>query len=1042
MTSRTAQRVRGVLAALALLTFVAGIPCGLLALDAGPTRLIPGRWSDPVPIGQWPERIWNALRWAWLTGDLALWLIIAVAWAGWLALTISVIAEVIRQTRHGLRTARGLAGQVPRGRWIAGLVAAVVVASSAGTAAAATGPAASALPWPHPNPATTSRATATGTGPDPAARAADVPASAAPPDDTVPYTVVHGDTLWGLAERHLGAGIRYHEIVRLNPTLRTPEDLQPRRTLRLPADATGLPNPADTATATGRTITVKPADTLSGIADRELGDPTAWPEIFDLNEGRTQPDGRALRHPDRLLPSWNIVLPAEPAPPSDPPETPAAPPRAPSLAPDPEPSADSPVSVAQPAPSEPQDAPQPAPAVHVDNGVSLSTGAFVGLGLAALITLAMITLAMITVRIRRRRWYRPGAHDADPAGLPVVRALRIAHDAATRAPDEDDMPAVALPGRVHPAEMQTRDKARATVRAVMPTPQDTPLGVRDGQAIALDLARTHGLGLVGPGAHAAARALIVTVLAHASSDGIDTTIVIPAADARTLLGHDLKDRAPQQLRIVEDLPAALDVLDAELLARTHAADVAKHDPPARTPQPRNGTVLVIAAPTLDTVPRAHTILENGARYGLAGVFLGPWRPGGTVRVRDDGTVETTSPALSDDLTGARLFTLPGTDARDLLALLHAADPSGDGPSRNPAGATDDPATPRPSRAGSPAATEQNISEHEFVPAAPGNETAAASALADLDVPARHPVAVPSSSVDTRGSGPSLRGTGNDLPGLATPSAVPDDATTAGHPPASGNPATRLHLQVLGRLHLTRADPEPRDLIGAFAPRQREILVYLALHRAGCRRETLTAALWPDAPGERPYNSFHATLSQLRRGLRRTTEDNTLDLTVLQDGHYGLDPTIVTVDLWQLQDALTTSRQGSPTDAVAALNRVTELYRADLAEGIAADWIDGPREALRRDVLDALSTLIRHVRGDDPERALALLEHARRLDPYNEAIYRDLMRVQARLGQHDSIPRTLSILTTSLAGLDQRLDPGTLNLAAALQQSNIQNRQAS
>ncbi|SEP53804.1 LysM peptidoglycan-binding domain-containing protein [Amycolatopsis saalfeldensis] len=1009
----TAERVRGVLAALALLAFIAGVPCGLLALGAGPARLVPGRWPDPVPISQWPERIWNALRWAWLTGDLVLWLIIAVAWAGWLALTISVIVEVLRQTRHGVRAVRGLVGRVPRGRWIAGLVAAVVVASSAGTAVAANGPpaapaAATAPPWPHPHPTAASRATAAGTGPDPAARA-DAPVAAAAPGDTVRYTVVHGDTLWGLAERHLGAGIRYHEIVRLNPTLHAPDDLQPGWTLRLPPDATGLLHLADTA-VTGRTVTVQPADTLSGIAERELGDPDAWREIFDLNEGRTQPDGRVLRHPDRLLPGWTLVLPAEPpAPPAAPPDTPApaAPPQAPPSAPAQELPTDPPVSLAQPAPPAPRGGQQHAPAVHIDTGVSLSTGAFVGLGLAAL-----ITLAMITVRLRRRRWYRPGSQDADPAGLPVVRALRIAHDAATRAPDEDGMLAAsALPGWVRPAEMTTRDRARATTRAVLPA-QGTPLGVRDGQAIALDLARTQGLGLVGPGAHAAARALIVTVLAHATDDGLHTVIVIPAADARTLFGHDLKDRAPQRLCIVEDLPAALDVLDTELLARTHEADVAWHDPPARAPLPRNGTVLVIAAPTPDTVRRADTILENGAHHGLAGMFLGPWQPGGTAHIRDDGTVETTSPTLKDNLSGARLFTLPGTDARDLLALLHAAEPGDDDPTRSPAGTTDDSATSQPSRAGNPAtSTERGISEYEFIPAVPDNETAAPTVSAVLDTPALRPAAT---------------------------------TTTAGHPPTRTSPATRLHLQVLGRLHLTRANADPRDLIDAFAPRQREILVYLALHRTGCRRETLTAALWPDAPGERPYNSFHATLSQLRRALRRTTGDDALDLIVLHDGRYGLDPTTVTIDLWQLQDALATSRGGPPADAIAALNRVTELYCADLAEGIAADWIDGPREALRRDVLDTLSTLVRRVRHDDPGHALALLEHARWLDPYNEAIYRDLMRTQARLGRHDSIPRTLHLLTTALAELDQRPTRGTHELADALQQprNDRQNRQAS
>lgn len=1050
MTSPVAQRVRGVLAALALLAFVAGIPNGLLVLGADPARLIPDRWPDPVPIDRWLGQIWATLRWAWITGDLMIWLVVAVAWAGWLALTLSVIVEVIRQTGHGVRTARGLLRRVPRGRWIAGLVAAVLVATSTGTAgastASATPAAATAPPWPHEHPVAATRGSATDQPAGTVGAATTPVLAAARTDDAVPYTVVHGDTLWDLAERHLGHGTRYHEIVRLNPALLadSPGDLEPGWTLLFPPDAIALHRPADITTASGRTVTVEPTDTLSAIAERELGDPDAWPAIFDLNAGRTQPDGRALRHPDQILPGWHLVLPAQVAPPpAEPPEQPATPPNSPTPAPAPERPA---TSAEQPAsPDAPRGEQPDLPEAQPGTGIALPTGAFVGLGLAAL-----ITVAMITVRLRRRRWYHPGVRDdADPAGLPVVRALRIAHDTATSTSAGDDNPtaAPATPGHARPADIHIRDRARATVRAVLPAPQNTALGVRDGHAIALDLASTRGLGLTGPGAHAAARALIMTLLARAASDGLDAMIVMPADDARALFGPDLADRAPGRLRIVDDLPAALGTLEAELVARTDIGDVAKNAPSANTSRPRGGTgpAVVVATPTADTNRRTHAVLDNGSLLGLAGVFLGPWHPG-TARVREDGIVEATSPALSADLADARLFTLPDTDARDLLALLHAADPDSDDPTRDRIATSSavDPGIHRQSRAESTATNaEPLVSEYEFATAAPDAAAVTPPAAAAVrDNPAEHPTTGQSGPAESETTEPPSPEVGNHrLPSAARRD---DNRTTALCPPTDPSPVPPLHLQVLGRLHLTRAKPEPCDLIEVLAPRQREILVYLALHRDGCRRETLSAALWPDAPGERPYNSFHATLSQLRRGLRRASDDDTFDIIVNQDSHYRLDQTILIADLWRLQDAITASRQASATDAAAAANRVTELYRGDLAEGISADWIDGPREALRRDVLDALSILIRKIRTDSPEQALALLEQGRHLDPYNEAIYRDLMRLQARLGQHDSIPRTLNLLTTSLADLDQRPARSTLSLADTLQQprNHISHRQAS
>ncbi|MGK4593962.1 BTAD domain-containing putative transcriptional regulator [Amycolatopsis sp. w19] len=970
MTSPAAQRARGTLAALALLAFVAGIPSGLLALGADPARLIPERWPDPIRITQWPEQIWAMLRWAWITGDLVVWLIVAVAWTGWLALTVSVIVEVIRQTG---RAARGPLRRIPTGRWIAGLVAAVLIATSTGTAAAsglpATPTAATAPPRPHPNPVSAPR--------DSAAATATTTAHGA-----IPYTVVHGDTLWDLAERHLGDGRRFHEIVRLNPRLLAgnPDDLKPAWTLLLPLDAAGLPQRQATTSETGRTVTVQPADTLIGIAERHLGDPDAWRALFGLNAGRPQPDGRALRHPDQLLPGWTLALPA--TAPTAPPAEPQEPPRsvsAPELP-------DAPPPTDQTPPSTPGDELQK-PAASGDGGVSLPGGAFVGLGLAAL-----ITLATVTVRMRRRRWYRPGVRtDGDPTGLPVVRALRIAHDVATQPPADQETPATepANSRRTRQVELDTRDRAQAVVRAVHPTTPGTAVGIRDGQTIALDLARTQGLGLVGPGACSAARALIVTLLAQAVSDDLDATIVIPHRVVRSLLGDALLDRVPRRLRIVDALPAALDVLEAELLARTHGQSLAGNDPDTQTLRPSNGPgpYLIVAAPSADADRRLHTILETGAHLGLTGLLLGPWRPGGTVRVTGDGIVDTASPALTGNLAGARLFTLPDADALDLLTLLHAAEPDRTEPFL------------RDTCVDSVATT---TSDYEFSKAGPEHGPEAPQATTQRDV------------------------------------------GTAETSTADRSPDRPLRLQVVGRLRLNRTGPEPYDLVAALAPRQREILVFLALHREGGRRETLSAALWPDAPADRPYNTFHATLSQLRRSLRRATENDALDIITTQDGHYALNEQLVAVDLWQLHDALTASRTSAPADAAEALNSAIALYRGDLAEGITADWIDGPREALRRDVLDAFSTLIRATRRDAPEQSLALLEQARRLDPYNEAIYRDLMRTQARLGQYDSIPRTLRLLTTVLSELGEHPARDTVTLAAALQQprNDIPDRRAS
>ena len=59
------------------------------------------------------------------------------------------------------------------------------------------------------------------------------------------------------------------------------------------------------------TCTVQPRDSLWRIAERHLGDPFRWREIYDLNHGRTFGDGRVLLDPDLIRPGWELRLPED-----------------------------------------------------------------------------------------------------------------------------------------------------------------------------------------------------------------------------------------------------------------------------------------------------------------------------------------------------------------------------------------------------------------------------------------------------------------------------------------------------------------------------------------------------------------------------------------------------------------------------------------------------------------------------------------------------------------------------------------------------------
>jgi hypothetical protein len=74
---------------------------------------------------------------------------------------------------------------------------------------------------------------------------------------------------------------------------------------------------------------VQPGDTLWDISGQHLGDPYRWPEIYDLNHDRAQPDGTSLIDPNLIYPGWTLQLPSTAPSAAEPPLAAASPPPTP-----------------------------------------------------------------------------------------------------------------------------------------------------------------------------------------------------------------------------------------------------------------------------------------------------------------------------------------------------------------------------------------------------------------------------------------------------------------------------------------------------------------------------------------------------------------------------------------------------------------------------------------------------------------------------------------------------------------------------------------
>lgn len=267
---RIRARLVGLLATLLLVGVLVAVPALLVRVGA-----------DVIPSGL-PDldQFWTALR-APDDGSLVLRAVTIVAWLAWAVLSVTIVVEVVARLRgFGAPRLPGLRVPQLAARQIVSAAALLFVAVPTGALTATVAAPAQAVVAQRvlTDPSTPIEAPA--------------PTQAADPVASSPtYTVRPGDSLSTIARDHLGDVERWPELVTLNPAVADHPDLiYPGTVLTLPTE----PPVATDA----RTYTVRPGDTLSAIAARELGDADRYPEIFAASTSTVQADGRRITDPD------------------------------------------------------------------------------------------------------------------------------------------------------------------------------------------------------------------------------------------------------------------------------------------------------------------------------------------------------------------------------------------------------------------------------------------------------------------------------------------------------------------------------------------------------------------------------------------------------------------------------------------------------------------------------------------------------------------------------------------------------------------------
>ncbi len=506
---------------------------------------------------------------------------------------------------------------------------------------------------------------------------------------------------------------------------------------------------------------------------------------------------------------------------------------------------------------------------------------------------------MVLAGVQRRRRYRPGRTASTSLGpgeppLPaVISALRRAaarHPAASTsarplarpAPGPGSLPRPGPPGagpgrgdHAHGTDPHGHDPASSpqapgggsglphAAAGVMPPsaafpqapvpaePGTVPLGIRDGREVSAGIAAMGGLGLTGPGAAAAARAILAALLTQGlpGQPPGPAEVIITADALSVLLPGPGAIRVPG-VTVTATLEQALGLAEALLVRRARIQE--SSDDPCAGP----GTVarpVPAAAALIAVAPRA-----GGRRRGvLAGRAAPPWR--GCCSVTGWGSPAGSPPAAPSPPP------IPSWMASSCSISPPPIPPRCSASSRPPAAPR--PVSTTPHR--SPAAPSRPgpLARH---PASPRLLPAASRCR---HLPLRAERTRPGTSRQTRRQSPlaapparpgrTRRRARRSRP--APPPAHTQALASPPHGPHPGNPGPQVTLASRSRTGPHRipqaggssgwrssarcGSPPAGQEIGGGLRKARELAAFLAVHPDGVTGEAISEALWPGStPG--------------------------------------------------------------------------------------------------------------------------------------------------------------------------------------------------
>lgn len=231
----------------------------------------------------------------------------------------------------------------------------------------------------------------------------------------------------------------------------------------------------------------------------------------------------------------------------------------------------------------------------------------------------------------------------------------------------------------------------------------------------------------------------------------------------------------------------------------------------------------------------------------------------------------------------------------------------------------------------------------------------------------------------------------------------------------------LRIRLLGEPDF-RVDEESHPFDAP--PRALPLLVYLLLHRESrLNREAVANLLWPDCSQAEARSNLRRHLHYIKRALPPLPASETwLDVSKTA---VRWNPSVpYSLDVAEFEASSTSPLQREQAAA---------LYRADLFERCADEWIVFDRERLRNMQIANLNALIIAARDSGRmDAAIAHAAHLLALDPWRENTVRTLMELRAQNGDRAGALSEYERLCTRLRDeLDVEPMPETAALRSGL-----------